>query len=153
MITVLLYLVAVINYMNMLTKKEIALIKKSWNLLEKIDPVIMGDIFYGKLFFANPELRKMFPQDMKGQFKKLFDMLDTIVTRLENLDELKGDIVAMAKRHEDYGVKPEHYNLVGKALLYTLQKGLGKQWTNEKRSAWINCYSILSGTMITIANK
>lgn len=139
--------------MNMLTKKEIALIKKSWNLLEKIDPVIMGDIFYGKLFFANPELRKMFPQDMKGQFKKLFDMLDTIVTRLENLDELKGDIVAMAKRHEDYGVKPEHYNLVGKALLYTLQKGLGKQWTNEKRSAWINCYSILSGTMITIANK
>jgi hemoglobin-like flavoprotein len=59
----------------------------------------------------------------------------------------------MAKRHEDYGVKPEHYNLVGNALLYTLQKGLGKQWTDEKKSAWINCYSILSGTMITIANK
>ena len=137
----------------MLTKKEIVLIKKSWTLLEKIDPVIMGDIFYSKLFFANPELRKMFPQDMEGQFKKLFDMLDTIVTRLEHLDELKGDIVTMAKRHEGYGVKPEHYNLVGKALLYTLQKGLGKQWTDEKRSAWINCYSILSGTMITVAAK
>lgn len=137
----------------MLSKKEIALIKKSWTILEKIDPIIIGDIFYSKLFFANPELRKMFPQDMEGQYKKLVDMLDTIVTRLENLDELKGDIVAMAKRHEDYGVKPEHYNLVGKALLYTLQKGLGKQWTDEIRSAWINCYSILSGTMITVASK
>ena len=137
----------------MLNKKEIALIKKSWNLLEKIDPIIIWDIFYSKLFFTNPELRKMFPQDMEGQYKKLVDMLDTIVTRLENLDELKGDIVAMAKRHEDYGVKPEHYNLVGKALLYTLQKGLGKQWTDEIRSAWINCYSILSGTMITVASK
>ena len=137
----------------MLSKKEIALIKQSWTLLEKLNPIIIGDIFYSKLFFENPDLRKMFPQDMEGQYKKLVDMLDTIVARLENLDELKGDIVAMAKRHNDYGVKPQHYNLVGKALLYTFQKGLGKEWTDEVRSAWINCYSILSGTMITITSK
>lgn len=137
----------------MLTKKEIGLIKKSWTPLEKIDPVVTGDIFYSKLFFENPELRNMFPQNMEGQYKKLVDMLDTIVARLEKLDELKGDIVAMAKRHVDYGVKPVHYNMVGKALLYTLQKVLGNEWTDEVRSAWINCYSILSGTMITIANK
>ncbi len=139
--------------MSMLTKKEIVFIKKSWHLLEKIDPVEIGDIFYSKLFFENPELRKMFSPDMEGQCKKLVDMLDTIVARLENLDELKGDVVAMAKRHVDYGVKPAHYNMVGKALLYTLQKSLGNQWTDEVRSAWINCYSILSGTMITITNK
>lgn len=137
----------------MLNKKEIALIKKSWGLLEKMDTVLVGDIFYSKLFFENPELRKMFPQDMKGQYKKFVDMLDTIVTRLENLDELKGDIVAMAKRHVDYGVKPVHYNMVGKALLYTLQKTLGNEWTDDIRSAWINCYSILSGTMITVSNR
>ena len=139
--------------MSMLTKKEIAFIRKSWHLLEKFDPVEIGDIFYSKLFFENPELRKLFSQDMEGQHKKLVDMLDTIVARLENLDELKGDVVAMAKRHVDYGVKPAHYNMVGKALLYTLQKSLGNQWTDEVRSAWINCYSILSGTMITITNK
>lgn len=137
----------------MFTKKEIGLINKSWYLLEKIDPIVIGDIFYSKLFLENPDLRKMFPQDMEGQYKKLVDMLDTIIARLENLDELKGDIVSMAKRHNDYGVKPQHYNLVGKALLYTLQKGLGKEWTDEVRSAWINCYSILSGTMITVTNK
>ena len=139
--------------MRMLIKKEIALIKKSWSLLEKIDPIVIGDMFYSKLFFENPELRKMFPQDMEGQYKKLVDMLDTIVARVENLDELKGDIVAMAKRHIDYGVKPVHYNMVGKALLYTLQKVIGNEWTDEIRSAWINCYSILSGTMITVTNK
>ena len=137
----------------MLTKKEISLIKKSWTLLVKTDPIIIGDIFYGKLFFENPELRKMFPQEMEGQYKKVVDMLDTIVTRLEKLDELKGDIVAMAKRHEDYGVEPHHYNLVGKALLFTLQKALGREWTDEIRSSWINCYSILSGTMITVSSR
>ena len=137
----------------MLTKKETELIKKSWSLLDKIDPIVLADVFYSKLFFDNPELRKMFPADMESQYRKLMDMLNTIVTRLEKIDELKGDIVAMAKRHEGYGVKPQHYNLVGRALLWTLQKGLGTEWTDEVRSAWVNCYAILSGTMITVTSK
>ena len=137
----------------MLTKKEIAAIKKSWAVMRKIDPHVVADVFYSKLFFDNPELRKMFPQDMEGQYRKLIDMLNTIIARIEKLDELKGDIVAMSKRHVEYGVKPEQYNLVGKALLWTLQKGLGNEWTDEMKSAWINCYAVLSGTMITAGAK
>ena len=137
----------------MLTKNEIVLIKKSWSSIKKINVAVIGDIFYSKLFFDNPELRKMFPEDMEGQYHKLLDMLNTIIERLEKIDELKGDIVAMAKRHEDYGVKPHHYNLVGMALLWTLQKGLGAEWTDDVRSAWVNCYAILSGTMITVTVK
>ena len=137
----------------MLTKNETALIKKSWGLLRKIDPIVLGDVFYSKLFFDNPELRKMFPEDMEGQYRKLLDMLNTIIERLEKIDELKGDIVAMAKRHEGYGVKPEQYSAVGIALIWTLQKRLGTEWTDEVRSAWVNCYAILSGTMITVASK
>jgi len=38
-------------------------------------------------------------------------------------------------------------------LLLTLQKALGKEWTEEVKSSWINCYSILSGTMITVSSK
>ena len=76
----------------MLTKKEIVLIKKSWSLLGKVDPVIVGDVFYSKLFFDNPELRKMFPEDMESQYRKFVDMLNTIIARLEKIDELKGDI-------------------------------------------------------------
>jgi len=137
----------------MLTKKEIELIKKSWGLVRKIDPVLVGDIFYSKLFFDNPELRKMFSQNMEEQYRKLLDMFNTIVKRLEKLDELKGDIVAMAKRHKGYGVEPQHYSMVGIALIWTLQKSLADEWNEDIRSAWVNCYAILSGTMITVADK
>jgi hemoglobin-like flavoprotein len=137
----------------MLTKKEIALIRKSWNQVRKVDPIILGDILYSKLFYDNPWLRKMFPEDTERQYRKFIVMLDTIVARLETLGELKGDIVMMAKQHANYGVKPEHYNMVGKALLLTLQKTLDKDWTDEVRSAWVNCYAILSGTMITLAGE
>ena len=137
----------------MLTKSETALIQKSWQLINKGDPAVVGDVFYSKLFFDNPELRKMFPENMEAQYQKFFDMLNTIIDRLDKLDVLKGDIVAMAKRHKGYGVNPYHYNLVGVALLWTIQKNLGNDWNDEVRSAWVNCYSILSGTMITVSNK
>ena len=114
---------------------------------------MLGDVFYTKLFYDNPELRKMFPQEMEEQNKKLIDMLNIIIERLENLNELKGEIIAVAKRHVDYGVKTEYYNMVGAALLWTLQKALGKDWTEELKTAWINCYNVLSGTMITAASK
>jgi len=137
----------------MVTTTDIALIKKSWIDVRKIKPEILGDVFYTKLFYDNPELRKMFPQEMEEQNKKLIDMLNVIIERLENLNELKGEIIAVAKRHVDYGVKTEHYNMVGAALLWTLQKALGKDWTEELKTAWINCYNGLSGTMITAASK
>lgn len=137
----------------MVTTIDIELIKKSWIDVRKIKPEILGDVFYTKLFYDHPELRKMFPQEMDEQNKKLIDMLNVIIERLEDLDEIKGEIVAVAKRHVDYGVKPEHYNMVGKALLWTLQKGLGKDWTEELKTAWLNCYDELSGTMINAASK
>jgi len=139
--------------MNMLTKKEIALIKKSWTSVRKVDPSITGDVFYSKLFYDNPELRKLFPQNMEGQYKKLIDMLSTIVARLEKLTDLKSDIADMGKRHVEYGVKPEHYSMVGRALIWTLQKALGEDWNDELKVAWVNCYAVLSGTMISASKK
>ena len=137
----------------MVTTIDIALIKKSWIYVRKIKPEILGDVFYTKLFYDHPELRKMFPQEMEEQNKKLIDMLDVIIERLENPHELKDEIIAVARRHVDYGVNAEHYDMVGTALLWTLQKALGKDWTEELKTAWVNCYTELAGTMITAASK
>ena len=139
--------------MNILTKKEIASIKKSWTSIRKIDPLITGDVFYSKLFYDNPELRKMFPQNMEAQYKKLIDMLSMIVARLDKLTDLKGEIADMGKRHVEYGVKPEHYSMVGRALIWTLQKALGNEWNDELQAAWLNCYAVLSGTMISASRE
>lgn len=72
-----------------------------------------------------PALRKMFPHEMNEQYQKLIEMLNAIVGRLDKLEQLSEEIEAMAKRHVDYGVRPSHYKLVGDALLWTLEKGLG----------------------------
>jgi hemoglobin-like flavoprotein len=131
-----------------MTKEQVKLVKKSWRIFRSINPVLVGDLFYSKLFADNPALRKMFPSKMDEQYAKLIDMISVVVTRLDNLEELTADIAAMAERHVGYGTKPEHYVLVGKALLWTLEKGMGSDWNQELADAWTTCYTLLADTMI-----
>lgn len=138
-----------------MTTEQTILVKTSWRMIRDIDPAIVGDTFYSKLFCDTPALRKMFPKNMDEQYRKLMDMLSTVAARLDNLNDLTEDILSMAQRHVQYGVRPAHYKLVGKALLWTLQQGLGKDWTEEVKVAWTTCYSTLADTMIaaTATNK
>lgn len=131
-----------------MTEKQIILVKKSWKVFRDIDPHKIGDVFYSKLFLDHPELRRMFPRNMDEQYRKLIDMLSTVVARLDNMDDLTNDIAAMARRHASYGVKNQHYKMVGDALLWTLQHGIGKDWTNEHLDAWSTCYNELAEAMM-----
>ncbi len=134
-----------------MTNEEIKIIKKTWRSLQGLDATLLGDVFYSRLFLDEPSLKKMFRISQEQQAKKLVDMLDLVVKRLDRLNELSDEIKAMANRHTGYGVKPKHYEQVRKALLWTLQKGLGKDWQPEVEAAWTKCYTILAGAMMQTA--
>lgn len=131
-----------------MNEEQINLVKKTWKTFRDISPSVVGDAFYSKLFTDNPSLRQLFPKNMEEQYRKLMEMLSTIVARLGRFDEIKDDIAAMGLRHKQYGVRPGHYKLVGKALLWTLEQGLGIDWTQEAKEAWLLCYTRLADTMI-----
>ena len=105
-------------------------------------------LFYGRLFEVAPSVRAMFPDDMTEQRKKLMATLAVVVNGLTNLEAILPAASALAKRHVNYGAKPEHYPVVGGALLWTLEKGLGEAWTPEVAEAWTAAYGTLSGYMI-----
>jgi hemoglobin-like flavoprotein len=75
-------------------------------------------------------------------------MLNYVISKLDRLEEIIGEIEKLARRHTTYGVKEEHYTVVGNALLWTLEKGLGDDWTEELEEAWADCYSTLATAMI-----
>ena len=131
-----------------MTKDQILLIKKTWSIFREIDPVLIGDVFYSKLFFDVPQLENLFHTPKEDQSKKLVDMLSVIIGRLDNLEELTEEIKQLAIRHVQYGVKEQHYKAVGTALLWTLQQGLGRDWNEDVKEAWDACFQILSDTMI-----
>ena len=108
-------------------------------------------IFYDRLFELAPQVRAMFPNDMTEQRKKLMATLAVVVNGLTNLEAVLPAASALAKRHVAYGARPAHYPVVGGALLWTLEKGLGDAWTSDTAAAWTAAYGTLSGYMISEA--
>jgi nitric oxide dioxygenase len=74
-----------------------------------------------------------------------------VVGGLSNLESVLPAASALAIRHVSYGAKAEHYPVVGGALLWTLEQGLGEAWTAEVAAAWTAAYGTLSGYMISEA--
>ena len=88
---------------------------------------------------------------MTAQRKKLMATLAVVVNGLSNLEAVLPAASALATRHVAYGAKAEHYPVVGAALLWTLEKGLGDAWTPAFADAWTTAYGTLSGFMISEA--
>ena len=131
-----------------MTAEQGQLVKSSWRGLRGIPGGVIGDLFYTKLFFEHPRLKQLFPADMQKQNEKLVDMLDYIVSRADDLGSVQEDIIAMAVRHKDYGVKAEHFDMIGKALMWTLEKAMSESWNPDLQNAWAACYRLLSEMMI-----
>jgi hemoglobin-like flavoprotein len=75
-------------------------------------------------------------------------MLTTAVRGLNNLEKIVPAVQALGKRHVGYGVKREHYDTVGKALIETLRVGLADAFTADVEAAWVSVYTVLSTTRI-----
>jgi hemoglobin-like flavoprotein len=104
------------------------LVQKTFEMVIPIAEVAAG-LFYGRLFEVDPSLKPLFRGDIKDQGKKLMATLKIAVTSLDRLDGLVPVVQALGRRHLAYGVRDEHYDTVGGALLWTLEKGLGEAFT------------------------
>lgn len=132
--------------------EKIFLIKKTWSFVIT-NSAQSGELFYQKLFELDPKLKPLFKGDMKEQARKLISMVTVIVTKLNKLDEILPEIQGLARRHSKYGVNTKQFAVVGQALLWTLEKGLGDKWTKEVNEAWTEVYTILSDAMIKVMNE
>jgi hemoglobin-like flavoprotein len=135
-----------------MNQHQVALVQSSW---EKVIPIadIAADVFYEKLFEMDGSLRALFPQDMKEQKKKLLSTLGRVVSSLDRLPDVLPAVRALGRKHVGYGVKPQHYQVVGAALLATLEVGLGDAFSNEVRVAWADTYGALAKAMSEAANS
>ena len=130
-----------------MTIQEIKLVKNSWRKLMGIDHGIIGDVFYSRLFMQHPGLRKMFPDDMTIQNRKLVDMLVYIIGGLEQADIMTEEIRNLGHHHQNLGITSHQYENVEDVLLWTLEKALGNDWNEEVKNAWISCYSELAKSL------
>ena len=133
-----------------MTPHQIALVQQSF---AKVLPIreTAAALFYDRLFAIDPSTRPLFRRDIAAQGAKLMAAIATIVRSLDDLEPMMDRIRALARRHVQYGVTDAHYASVGAALLWTLEQGLGADFTAEVQDAWATAYHMLSSTMMEAA--
>jgi len=126
--------------------EKVALVQQSW---KKIVPIAdeAAALFYEELFTLDPSLKALFRSDMKAQGRKLTSMLNTAVVNLHKLETILPAVEDLGRRHVGYGVESGHYGTVGTALVSTLEKGLGPDFTPGVREAWVEAYTALATVM------
>jgi nitric oxide dioxygenase len=132
--------------------RQIDLVQSSFAKVAPMAPAV-ARLFYGRLFEIAPHLRSMFRTDIEEQGRKLMTMLTLVVNSLRKIDVILPGVQMLAIRHVAYGVEEQHYEIVGQALLWTLEQGLDADFTPAVRDAWIEAYTLLSGAMIEAAYR
>jgi hemoglobin-like flavoprotein len=133
-----------------MTPSQIAIIRDTFSKIVPIKEAAAA-LFYDRLFAVDPSTRRLFRGEMVEQGAKLMMAIAMVVKSLDHIDPMLEPLRALARRHVNYGVENEHYASVGAALLWTLEQGLGSDFTEEVREAWTSAYELLSGTMMKAA--
>lgn len=145
------------------SQQQIDEVQKSWDTVEsKLSHEEVGVILYQNIFSISPESLKLFPFDgffplpdlydtpqLKKQGRDVVDAVAFAVKGLNELDTVVPVLQSLGTRHAGRGIVQTHYDVVGQALIATLEAGLGDAWTDELSLAWTSVYGLVSDTMFS----
>lgn len=133
-----------------LSTQEVQVLRDSFRDIATVSEQA-ADRFYKILFEKDPDSRILFTNDIGRQGTMLMSKLGIIVSELHNMESLAPMLEGLAMRHVAYGVKKEHYPVVGEVLIELLAEMLGDQFTPEAEAVWTKVYVELSDLMIEVA--
>ena len=130
-----------------MTPEREQLVRDTWKRFEP-KAADHARYFYDKLFELDPETSTMFASaNMDLQRHRLMESLGMLVAELDDPEQFVTDLVTLGRRHGAYGVRDSDYDAAGVALLWTLEKALGDEFTPEARSAWTEAYQAIASVM------
>nr|MBV6629080.1 hypothetical protein [Oceanococcus sp. HetDA_MAG_MS8] len=130
-----------------MTPDQIRCVQESFDKLAP-QATAIGRAFYDRLFALAPEVRPLFRGDLHAQQTMLVNTLNLVVNNLHTPDKILPTVQNLGARHAGYGADPEHYSVVGQALIDTLRDFLGSEWRAEEQQAWTAAYGLLADLMV-----
>jgi nitric oxide dioxygenase len=126
--------------------------------------VFLLDYFFFQRFFAlEPEAKAIFgfkksQSDEELEKSKRFtkhaayfiQMIDKALGMLgPDIELLTEILLELGQKHVNYGVKPEYFPSMGRALIFAVQEQLGEEeFNSEIKDSWVEVYGALSYDMI-----
>jgi NAD(P)H-flavin reductase/hemoglobin-like flavoprotein len=131
---------------------QIAMLEESLRLLEDRADQLVGYLF-AAMFLEAPELRSLFPAAMDTQRDRLFRALTGAVGKFTEPEQLTSMLHQLGRDHHRFGVRPEDYDVLGRALITALRHYSRDIWVPELQDAWERAYRVMAETMIEGARR
>jgi NAD(P)H-flavin reductase/hemoglobin-like flavoprotein len=128
------------------------LLKESWTLVEEQQDRLAG-YFYARIFLKNPAIRDMFPMTMDVQRARLLGAIVTAIQAVDDPERFDDYLRGLGRDHRKFQVTPEHYEVIGAALIESLRSFGRDQWTHEYDQAWRDAYDAIARKMLAGAES
>lgn len=140
-----------------LTQVEMTLIEDTWAQVASLGAQEVGVILFKQIFTIAPQALQLFSfkdeadlyesPNLKKHALGVVKAVGLAVGALRELEKLVPMLQGLGRKHVDYGVLPEHYDVVGQALIKTLSLGLGHQFTKDVELVWTKLWGVIASTM------
>ena len=108
------------------------------------------DVFYARLFAAAPggeaALRRHRPAAAEDDAARHARPAAQVAARTSTRSSRSS--ASSARATSRYGAQPEHYPVVGEALIASMAEIAGDAWTPEYDRAWTQAFELVAGAMI-----
>ena len=132
-----------------ISRHEAELIQKSFHLVDT-GSIALTERFYQILFNRKPELRSIFPNDLSRQKKKFLDTLNIIVNGCMVIHRLQHTIEDLGRVHKPFKATADDYEIVGDALIETLESYCAANWKDETAEAWRKVFNYMAKIMMSV---
>jgi nitric oxide dioxygenase len=135
----------------MLSENTLVIIESTIPVLEKNGEALVHH-FYQRMLSHQPELKHLFNathQETGQQAKALASAVLAYAKHIRHLEVLAPAVMRIAHKHTSVNVRPEHYPIVGKHLLASLQEILNLPTDHEIIQAWGIAYQQLAELLIS----
>eukprot|EP00127_Corallochytrium_limacisporum_P006416 Clim_evm6s227 gene=Clim_evmTU6s227 len=138
-------------------------IEQSWAKASSLGVKTVAKALYTNIFTIAPEALQLFSfkdePDMYNSPKfqqhgaKVVGTVGVAVKKLRDLPTLSPVLQDLGYRHVKYNVTDDMYDIIGQALLKTLQTALGDDFTPEVQAAWGIVYNFIKEQCIIGAQR
>lgn len=129
-----------------LSVDDVRLIRMSF---ERARPVfhVAPELFYERLFYLAPSLRRLFPADMHELKRRFVEILVTVVRGIGQPEMLISLLEHLGRRLGGWGVSAIHYEKAGDALFWALERVFADGFSVDVEIAWKRAYDQIALVM------
>lgn len=136
------------------------ILEETWKAVEASGLLANGMKLFKHIFTICPPAQQMFTKMKDVTFNELeedevfrshsLQVMETIsiaISSLDDVKELTSVLQDLGTAHGPQGLKDAHFDLVGQALVATLEEGLGDNFTPDVKEAYVTFYQFVTQGM------